>query len=74
MKKDNHPKISIKLDAETSMFFSNLINEGLAKFEVDAKMNEGEVHACMEKKPDGSKLIIRSRSLVIWVDDDDDKG
>jgi len=71
--KDQSKKISIQLDPKTSMFFGQLVNEGLAKFEVDPNLSEGEVRAAIEKGPGGGKLIVHAQSYFVFLVDDDEK-
>lgn len=51
----------IKLDSATSIFFGELLQEGLASFEKDENLPEGQAFAEISKNAQGkSNIIIKS--------------
>ena len=72
MKKSEKKNLSINLNPETSLFFAQLIKEGLAEYKQDADMEEGKVEARIIKGVKGKKKIqVSGWTFIIFVADDD---
>jgi len=75
MKSNSKKNLSVNLNPETSLFFAQLIKDGLAEYEQDGSMEEGKVQATITQDEKGKKKIqVRGFSFIIFVADEDTKG
>ena len=51
--------LRLSLNAESAIFFHHLVQEGLASYECDTSLPEGEIHAIISKDKN-SKLRVKN--------------
>ena len=72
MKKKEKKNLSVNLNPETSLFFAQLIKDGLAEYKQDPDMEEGKVEARIVSDGKSNKKIqVTGFTFIIFAADDD---